>query len=100
MSLASFSAAARAAISVSSMALGVAVTWCVGLLGRVLFFFCRISRPLVEAALADVLDDAVGYQVPARLARRHPVTAGEPVWYLVPDGVVQYIGKRGLYQRP
>ncbi|MDQ3308239.1 MAG: nicotinate-nucleotide adenylyltransferase [Actinomycetota bacterium] len=22
---------------------------------------------------------------------------GEPVWYLVPDGVVQYIAKRGLY---
>ena len=24
--------------------------------------------------------------------------AGEPVWYLVPDGVVQYIGKHGLYR--
>jgi len=23
---------------------------------------------------------------------------GEPVWYLVPDGVVQYIGKHGLYR--
>ncbi|UGQ09814.1 nicotinate-nucleotide adenylyltransferase [Yinghuangia sp. ASG 101] len=23
---------------------------------------------------------------------------GEPVWYLVPDGVVQYISKRGLYR--
>jgi len=23
---------------------------------------------------------------------------GEPVWYLVPDGVVQYIAKRGLYR--
>ena len=23
---------------------------------------------------------------------------GRPVWYLVPDGVVQYIAKRGLYQ--
>ena len=22
---------------------------------------------------------------------------GEPVWYLVPDGVVQYIAKHGLY---
>jgi len=30
---------------------------------------------------------------------RHRVAAGEPVWYLVPDGVVQYIGKRGLYAR-
>ena len=24
--------------------------------------------------------------------------AGRPVWYLVPDGVVQYIEKRGLYR--
>jgi nicotinate-nucleotide adenylyltransferase len=30
---------------------------------------------------------------------RHRVAAGEPVWYLVPDGVVQYIAKRSLYQR-
>jgi nicotinate-nucleotide adenylyltransferase len=30
---------------------------------------------------------------------RARVAAGEPVWYLVPDGVVQYIAKRGLYQR-
>ena len=28
---------------------------------------------------------------------RQRVAAGEPVWYLVPDGVVQYIGKCGLY---
>ena len=26
------------------------------------------------------------------------VGAGKPVWYLVPDGVVQYIAKRGLYR--
>ena len=25
---------------------------------------------------------------------------GRPVWYLVPDGVVQYITKHGLYSRP
>jgi nicotinate-nucleotide adenylyltransferase len=30
---------------------------------------------------------------------RYRVAAGEPVWYLVPDGVVQYIAKRGLYER-
>lgn len=30
---------------------------------------------------------------------RARVGAGEPIWYLVPDGVVQYISKRGLYQR-
>ena len=29
---------------------------------------------------------------------RDRVHAGEPVWYLVPDGVVQYIGKHGLYR--
>jgi nicotinate-nucleotide adenylyltransferase len=29
---------------------------------------------------------------------RDRVVAGEPVWYLVPDGVVQYIGKHGLYR--
>jgi nicotinate-nucleotide adenylyltransferase len=29
---------------------------------------------------------------------RTRVEAGEPVWYLVPDGVVQYISKRGLYR--
>ena len=31
---------------------------------------------------------------------RARVEAGEPVWYLVPDGVVQYIAKRGLYNKP
>ena len=30
---------------------------------------------------------------------RARVAAGEPVWYLVPDGVVQYIAKRSLYSR-
>src|SRR5690349_10592814 len=28
---------------------------------------------------------------------RHRVEQGRPVWYLVPDGVVQYISKRKLY---
>jgi len=31
-------------------------------------------------------------------ACRERVAAGQPVWYLVPDGVVQYIAKRGLYR--
>jgi nicotinate-nucleotide adenylyltransferase len=30
---------------------------------------------------------------------RHRVETGEPVWYLVPDGVVQYIGKHELYRK-
>jgi nicotinate-nucleotide adenylyltransferase len=33
-------------------------------------------------------------------ACRARVNAGEPVWYLVPDGVVQYISKRALYAKP
>jgi nicotinate-nucleotide adenylyltransferase len=31
-------------------------------------------------------------------AVRVRVHQGDPVWYLVPDGVVQYIGKYGLYR--
>jgi nicotinate-nucleotide adenylyltransferase len=31
---------------------------------------------------------------------RARVADGEPVWYLVPDGVVQYIAKRNLYCAP
>jgi nicotinate-nucleotide adenylyltransferase len=30
---------------------------------------------------------------------RARVEAEEPIWYLVPDGVVQYIAKRGLYAK-
>jgi nicotinate-nucleotide adenylyltransferase len=33
-------------------------------------------------------------------ACRERVRRGEPVWYLVPDGIVQYINKRALYQDP
>jgi len=29
---------------------------------------------------------------------RDRVRRGEPIWYLVPDGIVQYINKRRLYQ--
>jgi nicotinate-nucleotide adenylyltransferase len=29
---------------------------------------------------------------------RDRVQAGDPIWYLVPDGIVQYISKRGLYR--
>src|SRR5215471_8321447 len=30
---------------------------------------------------------------------RERVGRGEPIWYLVPDGIVQYIAKRRLYRR-
>ena len=29
---------------------------------------------------------------------RERVTERQPIWYLVPDGIVQYIAKRGLYR--
>lgn len=31
---------------------------------------------------------------------RDRVGVGEPIWYLVPDGVVQYVSKRNLYAAP
>ena len=31
-------------------------------------------------------------------ACRKRAAEGRPLWHLVPDGVVQYIAKRGLYQ--
>jgi nicotinate-nucleotide adenylyltransferase len=30
---------------------------------------------------------------------RQRVASGQPIWYLVPDGIVQYIAKRRLYRR-
>jgi len=30
---------------------------------------------------------------------RQRVADGEPIWYLVPDGIVQYIAKRSLYRK-
>ena len=31
---------------------------------------------------------------------RERVAAGQPIWYLVPDGIVQYINKRRMYRTP
>src|SRR5499427_7070914 len=31
---------------------------------------------------------------------RRRVAEGQPIWYLVPDGIVQYIAKRELYKAP
>ena len=46
--------------------------------------------------------DVVLLEVPAMAISstdcRARVRSGQPVWYLVPDGVVQYIGKYGLYR--
>jgi len=64
--------------------------------------FVGVTRP------GHVLDDAGRkdvslLEVPAMAISstdcRDRVAASRPVWYLVPDGVVQYIGKHGLYQK-
>ncbi len=66
--------------------------------------FVGVSRPGYERVdLSRFPDGAVTLlEVPALAISstgcRARVAAGDPVWYLVPDGVVQYISKRGLYQ--
>ena len=66
--------------------------------------FVGVSRPGYEAVdLSRFPDGAVTLlEVPALAISstgcRARVARGDPVWYLVPDGVVQYIEKRGLYR--
>lgn len=67
--------------------------------------FVGVSRPGVELnspAVEHLPPDRVTLmEVPAMAisstACRARVEQGEPIWYLVPDGIVQYISKRGLY---
>ncbi|SIR85348.1 nicotinate-nucleotide adenylyltransferase [Micromonospora avicenniae] len=66
--------------------------------------FIGVTRPGFELTDKHLPADTVSLvQVPAMAISstdcRARVARGEPVWYLVPDGVVQYIAKRGLYQR-
>ncbi|MFC8847391.1 MULTISPECIES: nicotinate-nucleotide adenylyltransferase [unclassified Micromonospora] len=66
--------------------------------------FIGVTRPGFELTDEHVPADTVSLvQVPAMAISstdcRARVARGEPVWYLVPDGVVQYIAKRRLYQR-
>lgn len=64
--------------------------------------FVGVTRPGYELSEAGLPADRVHLQeVPAMAISstdcRRRVAAGEPVWYLVPDGVVQYINKHRLY---
>ncbi|MDP5225679.1 MULTISPECIES: nicotinate-nucleotide adenylyltransferase [Arthrobacter] len=64
--------------------------------------FVGVTRPGHE--LTDLGRDGVSLlEVPALAISstdcRDRVADGNPVWYLVPDGVVQYIAKYGLYDR-
>ena len=64
--------------------------------------FVGVTRPGYDLAAAHLPEGTVSLlEVPAMSisssACRERVRSGQPVWYLVPDGVVQYIEKRGLY---
>ncbi|MDG4832733.1 nicotinate-nucleotide adenylyltransferase [Solwaraspora sp. WMMD1047] len=65
--------------------------------------FIGVTRPGFELTDAHLPADTVSLvEVPAMAISstdcRARVAKGVPVWYLVPDGVVQYIAKRGLYR--
>jgi len=65
--------------------------------------FVGVTRPGFILSDEHLPDAAVSLvQVPAMAISstdcRVRVAAGEPIWYLVPDGVVQYIAKRRLYR--
>lgn len=64
--------------------------------------FIGVTRPGFELSAANLPAESVTLvEVPAMAISssdcRKRVAEGLPVWYLVPDGVVQYINKRGLY---
>ncbi len=72
--------------------------------------FVGVSRPGFEldgrhvaAARAELSSDALSLvEIPALAISstdcRRRAEQARPIWYLVPDGVVQYVSKRGLYQ--
>ena len=65
--------------------------------------FVGVTRPGHELTDAGLPEDRVTLlNVPAMAISstdcRERTQQGEPVWYLVPDGVVQYIGKYHLYK--
>lgn len=73
--------------------------------------FVGVSRPgyeLTDSHIKDAVhrlpDGALRLvEVPALAISssdcRSRAAGGRPIWYLVPDGVVQYVAKRGLYRR-
>jgi nicotinate-nucleotide adenylyltransferase len=66
--------------------------------------FIGVTRPGFDLADAHLPEGVVSLvEVPALSISstdcRERVARGMPVWYLVPDGVVQYMEKRGLYRQ-
>ncbi len=67
--------------------------------------FVAVTRPGHRLSLEGLAPEAVtAVEIPALAISstdcRARARKGEPVWYLVPDGVVQYISKHRLYRDP
>jgi nicotinate-nucleotide adenylyltransferase len=70
--------------------------------------FIGVTRPGFQLSDAHLPAESAGsvslVQVPAMAISstdcRNRVASGQPIWYLVPDGVVQYITKHHLYRQP
>ncbi|RMB59829.1 nicotinate-nucleotide adenylyltransferase [Tessaracoccus antarcticus] len=70
--------------------------------------FVGVTRPGVPMTADDLkhlpADRVTLIEIPALAISstdcRHRVRENAPIWYLVPDGIVQYIAKRGLYPHP
>ena len=65
--------------------------------------FVGVTRPGHPLQVDDLPTERVSVlEIPALAISstdiRARARAGKPVWYLVPDGVVQYIAKHGLYR--
>jgi nicotinate-nucleotide adenylyltransferase len=65
--------------------------------------FVGCTRPGHQLSISDLPDGQVSLvEIPALAISstecRQRVRNGQPIWYLVPDGVVQYITKRRLYR--
>lgn len=84
-------------------ALGQILSWKDGDRALQMARFVGVNRPGYELSVAHLPTDSVTLlDVPAMAISstdcRTRVRDGLPVWYLVPDGVVQYINKHGLYR--
>ena len=66
--------------------------------------FVGVTRPGHILSDFGRKDDITLMEIPAMAISstdcRERVQENKPVWYLVPDGVVQYIAKHGLYRVP
>ncbi len=65
--------------------------------------FVGCTRPGHPLSITNLPSDRISLvEIPALAISstecRDRVRAGQPIWYLVPDGIVQYISKRQLYR--